>query len=102
VTERSQAFVSRHGAAPRANCAEPNAGVQDRLVARSPVATNQPSKITVKGSSLSTMANGNRYWPTASVDTSTFTPGAQVDRLAPFQAPPGHARSSGTLAWRLA
>ena len=48
-------LVSRHGATPGANCAEPsNASVQDRLVARSPVATNQPSKITANGSSLST------------------------------------------------
>jgi hypothetical protein len=31
-------------------------------------------------------ANGNRYWPTASADTSTSTPGAQVDRLAPLQS----------------
>jgi hypothetical protein len=48
-------LVSWHGAALGANCAEPsNAGVQDRLVAHSSVATNQPSKITAKGSSLST------------------------------------------------
>jgi hypothetical protein len=53
VTERVTGLASRHGAAPGANCVEPsNAGVQDRLVA-SPVATNQPSKITAKGSSLS-------------------------------------------------
>jgi hypothetical protein len=56
VSDRAVAgLVSQHGAAPGANCAEPsNAGVQDRLVARSPVATNQPSKITANGSSLCT------------------------------------------------
>jgi hypothetical protein len=43
-------------------------------------------------------ANGNRCWPTASADTSTSTPGAQVDRLAPLQSAPGHARSGDTLA----
>ena len=56
---------SRHGTAPGANCAAPsNPGVQDRPVARGPVATSRPSEITAKGSSLS---NGQRhwYWPTA-------------------------------------
>ena len=96
-------LVSRHSAARRANCAEPsNASVQDRLVARSPVATNQPSKITAKGSSLSTL-------PTA---TGTGQPLARIPpHLRPYprpaprsiashrcKAPPGHARSGDTLA----
>jgi hypothetical protein len=103
VTERSQASSPGTVRLLGANCAEPsNAGVQDRLVARSPVATNQPSKITAKGSSLSTR-------PTA---TGTGQPLARIPpRLRPAprsiashrcKAPLGHARSGGTLAWRLA
>jgi hypothetical protein len=102
VTEVAGLAV-RHGAAPGANCAQPsNDGVQDQLVARSPVAINRPSKITANGSSLSTR-------PTA---TGTGQPlGRILPHLRPAprsiashrcKAPPGHARSDGTLAWRLA
>jgi hypothetical protein len=74
----------RHGAAPGADCAEPsNAGVQDRLVARSPVATNQPSQ---RKDHHSPHGQRQPVLATASADTSTSTPGAQVDRLAPLQS----------------
>jgi hypothetical protein len=101
VTERSQASSPGAGAAPGANCAEPNAGVQDRLVVRSPVATNQPFKITAKGSSLARR-------PTA---TGTGQPLARIlPHLRPAprsigshrcRAPPGHPRRHTRLASRL-
>jgi hypothetical protein len=73
VTERLQASSPGTVRLLVQNRAEPsNAGVQDCLVARSPVATNQPSKITAKGSSLST--NGSRYWPTASPELPHLRP----------------------------
>jgi hypothetical protein len=80
-------LVSRDGAAPGANCAEPsNAGVQDRLVARSPVATQSAFQDHSERIITLHTANGNRCWPTASADTSISTPGAHVDRLAPLQS----------------
>jgi hypothetical protein len=79
-------LVSRHGAAPGANCADPsNAGAQDRLVAQSGRHQSAFQDHSERIITLHT-ANGNRYWPTASADTSTSTPGAQVDRLSPLQS----------------
>jgi hypothetical protein len=82
-------LVSRHGAAPWCKLPEPsNTADQDRLVARGPVATNQPSKIPAKGSPFSTRPTATRTGQPLARDTSTSTPGSQVDRLAPLQSRP--------------
>lgn len=96
-------LASRHRAAPGANCADPsNAGVQDRLVARSPVATNQPSKITAKGSSLSTRPTATGTDQRLARILPHLRPAPRSIASHRCKAPPGHARSGDTLAWRLA
>ena len=91
-------LVSRHGAAPGANCAEPsNAGVQDRLVARSPVATNLPSKITARGSSLSTRPTATGAGQPLARTLPHLRPAPRSIASHRCKAPPGHARSGDTL-----
>ena len=94
----SQALISRHGAAPGANCAEPsNAGVQDRLVARSPVATNLPSKFTASGSSLSTRPTATGAGQPLARILPHLRPAPRSIASHRCKAPPGHARSGDTL-----
>jgi hypothetical protein len=76
--------------------------VQDRLVARSPVATNQPSKITAKGSSLSTRPTATGAGQPLARILPHLRPAPRSIASHRCKAPPGHARSGGTLAWRLA